>query len=123
MSKAFVQHPILCLEFRTPLHPARQGLPLITALIVLGLFPAALRAMDIFPGLQDIQVLKKALTMGLLPVQGNIPGIVVELRYATSDNVAKRPLYPPDMPCLLHPMTLARLKRAQKILRRQGRST
>lgn len=120
MSKAFVQYPVLCPGFRPAFLHARRGLPLVVAWIVIGLFPNPLHARDFSPGSRSSSILTKAVTMGLLPVQGNIPGIVVDLRYATPDNITTRALYPPDMPCLLHPMTLARLKRAQKTLRRQG---
>jgi len=120
MSKAFVQYPVLCSALRAaPLHACR-GLPLVVAWIGIGLFPRPLQARDISPDSRDHHVLEKAATLGLLPVQGNAPGIVVDLKYATPDNITTRALYPPDMPCLLHPMTLARLKRAQKTLRRQG---
>lgn len=120
MSTAVFQYPVLFPEVRSLLLHAQRGLPLVVAWIVFALFPNPLHARDLFPGVQNTKTLKKSVTLGLLPVQGNIPGIVVDLKYATPDNITHRALYPPDMPCLLHHMTLNRLKRAQKILRRQG---
>jgi D-alanyl-D-alanine dipeptidase len=61
----------------------------------------------------------KAREHGLVDVRQAIPGISVDLRYATRHNVTGRPLYPRDMPCLLRPSTLDRLKEAQATLRAQ----
>ena len=44
------------------------------------------------------------------------PTIVVALRYASSNNVFGRPLYPTGMPALLRPEVAAQLKRAQSLL-------
>ena len=49
-----------------------------------------------------------------------IPDAVIDLRYATPDNVAQRPLYPARMPCLLRIETAEKLKTAQTLLRAQG---
>jgi len=62
----------------------------------------------------------KAREHGLVDVRQAIPDISVDLRYATRHNVTGRPLYPRDMPCLLRPSTLDRLKEAQATLRAQG---
>ncbi len=120
MSKAFVQYPILCPEFQSLPRCILRGLPLIITWLAMAFAPDSLQARDLYPSPQNTGVLNKSVTMGLLPVQGHIPDIVIDLRYATPHNVTKRALYPPDMPCLLHHMTLARLKRAQKTLRRKG---
>ena len=45
---------------------------------------------------------------------------MIDLKYATADNITGHALYPPDMPCLLHRMTLDRLKRAQKSVKKKG---
>jgi len=45
------------------------------------------------------------------------PTIVIDLRYATPDNVTGHALYPPDMPALVRPTTAARLAKAQEFLR------
>ncbi len=66
-----------------------------------------------------LEILKKATAVNLIPVDTLIPSIAIELKYASADNFTGRTLYPADMPCLLHRMTLARLKHAQKILRRK----
>lgn len=46
--------------------------------------------------------------------------IQIELRYATTRNLAQRPLYRADMPALVRPHVAANLARAQEILRAQG---
>lgn len=57
---------------------------------------------------------------GLVHVQKAVPGIRIELVYATAENSTGRPLYPARMPCLLRQSTAARLATAQKILNQQG---
>jgi D-alanyl-D-alanine dipeptidase len=57
---------------------------------------------------------------GLVDVRRVIPGIAVDLRYATADNVTGRPIYPHRMPCLLRSETTEKLKQAQAILHAQG---
>ncbi|MES2598309.1 MAG: M15 family metallopeptidase [Verrucomicrobiota bacterium] len=66
------------------------------------------------------QVLRAAQAKGLVDVRAAIPGIKVDLRYATRHNVTGRPLYPRNMPCLLRPSTLERLKQVQAALKTQG---
>ncbi len=68
-----------------------------------------------------------ALTASAKPTYDNLvdiksvdPTILVELRYARSENVTGRALYPPDMPALVRPSTAARLAKAQKFLRARG---
>ncbi len=46
--------------------------------------------------------------------------IAVELRYATARNIARRPIYPPNMPALVRPHVAAKLAKAQAILREAG---
>ena len=57
---------------------------------------------------------------GLTDIRTFIPGVAVDLRYATRFNIARRSLYPPDMPCLLKTSTAVKLSRAQAALRQQG---
>ena len=57
---------------------------------------------------------------GLVDLRRTIPSLVIDLRYATSDNITRRPLYPADMPCLLRASTAQKLKKAQSRLRAQG---
>ncbi|MCA1828294.1 MAG: M15 family metallopeptidase [Myxococcales bacterium] len=49
-----------------------------------------------------------------------VPGLIVQLAYATADNVAGRALLPPDARCLLRRSVAGRLARAARALRRQG---
>jgi D-alanyl-D-alanine dipeptidase len=48
------------------------------------------------------------------------PSIVIDLRYAGSNNVARRPLYPPGTPALVRASVAERLKIAQDYLRKKG---
>ncbi len=48
------------------------------------------------------------------------PSIKVELRYATTKNVIRRPIYPPNMPALVRPSVAARLAVAEGYLKARG---
>jgi D-alanyl-D-alanine dipeptidase len=48
------------------------------------------------------------------------PSIVIDLRYATANNITKRPLYPPGTPALVRASVAERLVIAQKYLREKG---
>lgn len=63
---------------------------------------------------------ERAKAHGLVDVRRYIPGLSVDLRYASADNLAQRALYPAGMPCLLREETAAKLKTAQGLLRAQG---
>ncbi len=54
----------------------------------------------------------------LVDIRAVDPTIVVELRYASPQNITGRALYPADMPALVRPRTAARLARAQAFLRK-----
>src|SRR4051812_25966820 len=56
----------------------------------------------------------------LVDASGAIPDLVVDLRYATSDNFLHRAVYPASARCLLLPETLGRLTRAAEALRAAG---
>ncbi len=64
--------------------------------------------------------LELARQRGLVEVRKVIPGIGIDLRYATADNITGQPIYPSRMPCLLRTETAEKLKQAQAILRAQG---
>ena len=66
------------------------------------------------------RTLELARERGLVDVRKLIPGIDINLRYATADNVTGRPIYPAHIPCLLRRETAEKLKHAQAILRAQG---
>ena len=53
----------------------------------------------------------------LVDIREADPTIVIELRYATPENVTGHALYPSDMPALVRPKTAARLAKAQAFLR------
>lgn len=57
----------------------------------------------------------------LVKLRTTIPGIAIELPYATRRNVAHSRLYPKDMAAMLDPDTASRLKRAQRDLAKSGR--
>jgi D-alanyl-D-alanine dipeptidase len=56
---------------------------------------------------------------GLVDVGPRLPDAVLDIRYATADNLTGRPLYPVAR-CLLRPEVADRLTRAAAGLRRQG---
>jgi D-alanyl-D-alanine dipeptidase len=66
------------------------------------------------------EVVAAASQRGLVDVKAHIPDIEYELPYRTKKNVCWQPLYPQDMPCLLHIRTVEKLKVAQEILRSKG---
>jgi len=49
-----------------------------------------------------------------------VPGLIVDLAYAREDNLAGRPLYPPDAKCWLRRSVARRLAIAADALRKQG---
>jgi len=57
---------------------------------------------------------------GFADVRQIDPTIVVDLRYATRQNVVGKNIYPWNMPCLVQESTAHRLSRAQAILKAQG---
>jgi D-alanyl-D-alanine dipeptidase len=56
----------------------------------------------------------------LVDVAGVIPDAIVDLRYATSDNLARRPVYPAGARCLLLAPVAERLARVAGRLRAEG---
>jgi len=56
----------------------------------------------------------------LVDAAGVVPGLIVDLAYARSDNIAGRALYPPDAKCLLRRSVAQRLARAADALRQRG---
>lgn len=57
-------------------------------------------------------------TIPMVNIKSVDPTIVVELRYATSNNVAGRPLYPPETKAFVRPEVAQRLAKAQAYLKR-----
>jgi D-alanyl-D-alanine dipeptidase len=62
----------------------------------------------------------RARLRNLVDVREVVPGIVCDLRYQSSDNITRQPLYPKGMPCLLLASTAEKLRLAQESLRAQG---
>jgi D-alanyl-D-alanine dipeptidase len=56
----------------------------------------------------------------LVDAAGIVPDAIVDLRYATPDNVTGAPLYPPQTRCLLRRDVAARLAHAARRLRAEG---
>lgn len=69
---------------------------------------------------QSQAVIAAAYQRGLVEVHTVIPDIQQDLKYRTKKNVCWQPLYPQDMPCLLHPRTAEKLRIAHETLRQQG---
>lgn len=57
---------------------------------------------------------------GLVEASARVPGLVVELRYATEDNFLGRAVYPEGARCLLLPGVVERLGRAARTLEAHG---
>jgi len=53
-------------------------------------------------------------------IKSVIPTVVIDLRYAGSNNVAHRPIYPPGTPALVRASVARRLAVAQEYLREKG---
>lgn len=49
-----------------------------------------------------------------------VPSIAIDLRYATANNVARRPLYPPGTPAMVRAGVAQRLVLVQKYLKEKG---
>lgn len=75
---------------------------------------------DVPRTLQPRQTLELARGYDFVDVRAVIPGISIDLRYGTAENVARRPLYDKRLPCLLRRETAEKLRQAQAILRAQG---
>jgi D-alanyl-D-alanine dipeptidase len=56
----------------------------------------------------------------LVDLRSFMPDLSIDLRYATAQNITRRPLYPQTMPILLQRSTAEKLKRAQERLRKEG---
>lgn len=69
---------------------------------------------------RDGDVITRAKRYGLVHVPTKLTSVMIDLRYRTSENATGRPLYPSNMPCLLHSATIERLATAQRILRQEG---
>lgn len=70
--------------------------------------------------LEPRRVIQLAAAHNLVDVSKAVPGISIDLRYATAENVARRPLYSPRMPCLLRRETAEKLRAAHESLRAEG---
>lgn len=70
--------------------------------------------------LEPRRVIQLAAAHSLVDVSKAAPGISIDLRYATAENVARRPLYSPRMPCLLRSETAQKLRAAHESLRAEG---
>jgi len=57
---------------------------------------------------------------GLVEASTRVPDLVVELRYATSDNFLGRAMYPEGARCMLLPAVAERLARAERALQASG---
>lgn len=56
----------------------------------------------------------------LVDVTAVVPDVVVDLRYATSDNFMKKQVYPSDARCLLLSRSASQLQKAANVLREKG---
>jgi len=65
-------------------------------------------------------IIAAAAKYGLVDVRVAVPGVIVDLPYATSRNCAGRPLYPADMPCLIERRTGQQLAEVQREVAKHG---
>jgi D-alanyl-D-alanine dipeptidase len=78
---------------------------------------AALRMLTVLLAISASAVSGATRYDNLVDLKAVDPTILVDLRYATPDNVTGHALYPPDMPALVRPTTAARLAKVQAFLR------
>lgn len=71
------------------------------------------------PNNEEADKLKMLNEHGLVRVQDVDPSIIIDLKYATTDNFAKRKIYP-FTTCLLREETAGKLANANKILKSKG---
>jgi D-alanyl-D-alanine dipeptidase len=62
----------------------------------------------------------EARSAGFVDVRSVVPSALIDLRYATPNNLTGAPLYPADARCLVHESTAAGLAAAEKALGPQG---
>jgi D-alanyl-D-alanine dipeptidase len=96
---------------------SQVGRKITAAFVLLLLLASCADQQDAFHPGRTVELGRK---IGLVDVRKAVPGIVVDLRYTTGQNVTGQPLYPRRMPCLLLRPTVERLKLAQATLRAQG---
>jgi D-alanyl-D-alanine dipeptidase len=65
-------------------------------------------------------LIQRAAAYQLVSLTAHVPSLKINLRYGTTDNLTKRPLYPHDMPVLLYANTAERVKVAQAALEARG---
>lgn len=66
------------------------------------------------------EVIQRAATHDLVDVWSVCSDIEIALRYKMARNVARQPVYPIDMPCLLYRNTMGKLQRAQAMFKEHG---
>lgn len=102
------------------LHPRFLRIVLSTALI--GFFSGCSHPRQVRRAerLDVTGIKEKAAAFGLVSIVDVDPTILVDLHYATKNNILRRAIYPPEMPCLLNRQTARKLKTAQAFLRGHG---
>lgn len=64
-------------------------------------------------------IIRKAKRYNLVSVEKEVPGARIDMKYKVT-SASGRPLYLPDMPCLVHRLTAEKLKKANKTLNEHG---
>lgn len=67
----------------------------------------------------EAAILRKAKRRNLVSVEKEVPGAFIEMRYKVT-SAADKPLYLPDMPCLVHRSTAEKLDQVNRQLREHG---
>ncbi len=106
--------------FRLPFRPDRKTGACLTASVAVAFLLCGCASGGGNSFGRDTKVIARAKPYGLLHAPKALPGVKIDLRYRTAANATGAPLYPIDMPCLLHGATIDQLARAQRSLRKQG---
>lgn len=68
---------------------------------------------------KESELARKAKRYNLVLVETAVPGAFIDMRYKVT-SAANKPLYMPEMPCLIHKATAEKLRRVSKVLAAEG---
>lgn len=68
---------------------------------------------------KESELARKAKRFNLVLVETAVPGAFIDMRYKVT-SAANKPLYVPEMPCLIHKATAEKLRRVSKVLAAEG---
>ncbi len=97
-------------------NPAAQTALLFSLILSL---PIITGGQGLFDRDVNAAIYRKAKNFHLVPVEKAVPSAFIDMRYKIT-SAANRPLYRPEMPCLIHRSTAEKLNRVSKVLRESG---